>query len=339
MSTKTRFFILLRIFIGSVIILSCKKNNETKSSSISGNWSLLTTAGLPENRHECSFALAGDKGYLIGGRGELPVDEFDLETNTWKQLASPGMEINHFQAISYNGEIWLAGGFTGGFPHETPVGKILVFTPSNNQWREAAAIPEGRRRGASGAFSYNNRIYIVGGITDGHWSGTVGWFDVYDPGTGQWSTLKDAPHPRDHFNAVVIGDKLYLAGGRRSSESTGQLFDLTVPELDIYDLKKNEWTTLSSDKKIPTARAGCTAINLNGQLVVIGGESGAGEQSHKNCEAFDPATGTWSTLPSLNTGRHGTQAFEYKANIYIAAGSANRGGGPELNTTEKFSEK
>lgn len=339
MLTKSGFVVLLSILIVSVVILGCNKNNEAGTGDIKGNWAPVTTIGLPDNRHECSFALAGDKGYLIGGRGEHPVEELDLTTNTWKQLASPGMEINHFQAVSYNSEIWLAGGFTGGFPHETPVDKILVFAPSHNLWREAATIPDGRRRGASGAFTYNNKIYIVGGITDGHWSGTVGWFDEYNPDTGQWSALPDAPHPRDHFNAVVIGDKLYLAGGRKSSESTGQLFDLTVPELDIYDFKKNEWTSLSSDKKIPTQRAGCAAINLNGQVVVIGGESGAQEQAHNNCEAFNPTTGTWTTLSPLNTGRHGTQAFEYKGNVYITAGSANRGGGPELNTTEKFSEK
>ncbi len=330
---------MLIFFSVSGIVSGCGKDDEKKSNDINGSWAQVSTAGLPEERHECSFVLAGDKGYLIGGRGDHPVEELDLTTNTWKKLASPGMEINHFQAFSYNGELWLAGGFTGGFPHETPVEKIMIFSPSGNQWREGATIPAGRRRGGAGAFTYNNKIYIVSGITDGHWTGTVGWFDEYNPATGQWTTLPDAPHPRDHFNAVLIGDKLYLAGGRRTSESTGELFDLTIPEVDVYDFKTNQWSSFSSDKNIPTQRAGCTSVNLNGQLVVIGGESGSQDQAHKNCEAFDPGTGTWKSLSPLNTGRHGTQAFVYNGGIYITAGSANRGGGPELNTTEKFSEK
>jgi len=36
-------------------------------------------------------------------------------------------------------------------------------------------------------------------------------------------------------------------------------------------------------------------------------------------------------LPSLPVGRHGTQAAALGDKVYIAAGSGNRGGGPELD--------
>jgi len=51
-------------------------------------------------------------------------------------------------------------------------------------------------------------------------------------------------------------------------------------------------------------------------------------------EVLDTRTGTWSKLPNLNQGRHGTGAVYYKGKIYVTAGSANRGGGPEINSTE-----
>jgi len=53
-------------------------------------------------------------------------------------------------------------------------------------------------------------------------------------------------------------------------------------------------------------------------------------------EALDVETGEWTDLPSLNQGRHGTQAIVYNGKIYIAAGSGNRGGGPELTSMEVF---
>ena len=56
--------------------------------------------------------------------------------------------------------------------------------------------------------------------------------------------------------------------------------------------------------------------------------------AHNEAEMLDPKNRHWIARPTLNQGRHGTQAVVYKSMIYIAAGSANRGGGPELNTVE-----
>ncbi len=47
----------------------------------------------------------------------------------------------------------------------------------------------------------------------------------------------------------------------------------------------------------------------------------------------------WDVGIKLIQGRHGTQAVVYKKKVYIAAGSANKGGGPELNDMEMFKVK
>jgi len=51
-------------------------------------------------------------------------------------------------------------------------------------------------------------------------------------------------------------------------------------------------------------------------------------------EAFDVRAQKWEKLPSLHQGRHGTGAVVLNKKVFIAAGSANRGGGPELNNME-----
>jgi hypothetical protein len=56
--------------------------------------------------------------------------------------------------------------------------------------------------------------------------------------------------------------------------------------------------------------------------------------AHNQTEALDLSTRSWHTMAPLQTGRHGTQAVVYRDRVFIAAGTGNQGGGPELNTLE-----
>lgn len=46
----------------------------------------------------------------------------------------------------------------------------------------------------------------------------------------------------------------------------------------------------------------------------------------------------WTTLNPLSRGRHGSQLIYYNKNIYVASGSGNKGGSPELTSMECFSK-
>lgn len=297
-------------------------------------WNVSEPENLPEKRHENAMATANGKLYLLGGRGIKPVDEYDFKKDSWSNLAPTPLEMSHFQAVTYKNEIYVLGAFTGGYPHEIPIPDIYIFNPIKNEWRKGASIPENRRRGAAGAFVLNDKIYLVCGIQDGHWDGQVTWFDEFDPATGTWKTLTDAPRPRDHVQVAVLDNKLYVAGGRLSTARINQVLNTVIKEVDIYDFKTGKWSTLDAANNLPTLRAGNTTVVYNDKILVIGGESDAHVEAHNEVEAFNPRTQKWEKLPSLHQGRHGTQAVSLNKKIYIAAGSANRGGGPELNDME-----
>ncbi len=292
----------------------------------------------PENectqRHENSLAAVGEKLVLVGGRGVKPVEVFDIDANKWTRLAETPLEMHHFQAVAHNNELWVLGAFTGGYPHETPVPNIYIFNIEKNEWRKGPEIPESRRRGAAGVFVYNEKIYVVCGIQDGHWDGHVAWLDEYDPKTDTWKQLPDAPHARDHVHATVVADKVYIAGGRRSTAKIGQVLNLLEPAVDIYDFATGTWATLPESQNLPTLRAGASSVTLGNKVLVIGGESHTQEPSHSEVEALDTETLTWEKLPMLQKGRHGTGAVNVGGRIYTVAGSGNRGGGPELNSIE-----
>lgn len=308
----------------------------TEMSVDTGAWSYIWPGTNPTARHECSFVHAGDQFLLMGGRGIKPVDAYDLNTESWSSLNPTPQEIHHFQATDFHGLVYIMGAFEGNFPFENGIPFIYIYDPLTDTWFNGPSIPAARVRGSSGLVLHNDTFYVVAGITNGHTDGWVPWLDAFDPLTNTWTQLADAPRARDHFHAAVIGDKLYCAGGRRSGEG-GSTFNAVVLPTDVYDFSSGTWSTLPSPAgDIPTGRAGCMAGVLNGELIVVGGESGSQTTAHDEAEALDPLTGTWRSLSRLNRGRHGTQAIVNNGGIYVASGSGNRGGSPELNSMEEF---
>ncbi len=292
-------------------------------------------------RHECSFVQAGDKFYLFGGReNSTTLDVYDYQGKTWSQIAnSAPAEFNHFQALEYQGLIWVIGAFkTNGFPNEAPADHVWAYNPATDEWIQGPEIPTGRKRGSAGLVVHNGKFYIIAGNTIGHNGGFISWFDEFDPATGVWTALPDAPRPRDHFHAAVMGNKLYVAGGRLSG-GLGGTFAPLIAEVDVYDFTTGTWSTAPD---LPTPRAAASVASFNNEIYVIGGEIGEDLQGNtvgdavKMTEAFNPATGTWSTKADLLTERHGTQAIVSGNGIHVTAGSNTQGGGGKMKNMEFF---
>lgn len=297
-----------------------------------GAWRQLEPETLPTKRHEAAFTELDGKFYLLGGRGIKAVEVYDPETNRWTKKSKTPIELHHFQALSYEGKLYVIGALTGPYPNETPVPSFHVYDPLSDKWSIGATIPPGRRRGSAGVVAHKGKFYMVCGIVHGHQGDFVPWLDRYDPATGKWTVLPDAPHSRDHYQAVVSGGKIVAAGGRTSSGWTKQVFDLTVPKVDAYDIASGKWEVL--DEPIPTPRAGCFATSVGNWVIVAGGESGTQREAHNEVEALDIRIGHWKALSRLITGRHGTGLAYWRGALYTASGCARRGGSPEQDSTE-----
>ena len=293
-------------------------------------------------RHECSFVQAGDKFYLFGGReGTGTLDVFDYQSKSWNSIAKPtGIPaFNHFQAVEYQGLIWVIGAFKdNNFPVEAPADFVYAYNPANDEWIQGPEIPAGRKRGSTGLVMHDDKFYIVGGNTIGHDGGFVAWFDEFDPATGVWTALADSPRPRDHFHAEVLNGKLYVAGGRLSGGQGGTFAPL-IAEVDVYDFAAGTWSQVAD---LPTPRAAASVASFGNELYVIGGEIETDLQGNvindavSTTEAYDPAAGTWTTKAELITERHGTQAIVSGDGIHITAGSNSKGGSGTMKNMEFF---
>ncbi len=299
-------------------------------------WETLNTTDQPTARHEAGFVAYKSKLYLMGGRRINPTSEFDVTTNTWVEKAPTPIELHHFQPVLYEDAIYIIGAMTGKWPNETPVEKVIIYYPERDEYVYSHPIPEHRRRGGAGTVVYNDKIYLVGGITKGHMNGYKPWFDEYDPATGEWKVLEDAPSARDHFQAVANQDKLYAFAGRTTSKKTEQDMALTIGHGNVYNFSTQKWETVTNNLAIPTERAGNFAFAWNNAIVVGGGESIAQVKAHSEVEAYDTETKQWSKWPALNEGRHGSGFAVIGNYVYTASGCGNRGGEPELTTIERL---
>ncbi len=285
-----------------------------------------------QGRHEASYVQVGDKFYLLGGREHgSNVNIYTPATDTWTVGASPGFPVHHFQAVAFEGLIYAVGVFKdNNFPTEQPYERVLIYDPVRDRWFDGPTIPAARRRGSAACVVHQGKIYVAGGITNGHTSGWSNKFDCFDPATANWNVLPNLPRARDHFHAAVANGQLVVAGGRRSGQQS--TFLPTVPQVDVYDFGTASWSTWANN--LPTQRAAPAVAVLGGELLVIGGERNGGAANNE-VEALNLSTQTWRTLSPLNQGRHGTQAIINNGAVYVAAGSPIQGGG-STRTQERF---
>lgn len=327
---NTSIFVLCNILLVGMILSFAACGSD-------GQWTTVEPQGSCTARHENGVAYNSEGIYLIGGRGVKAVENYNPTTNTWSSMDPPPVEMHHITPVTLGNRIYIVGGLTGVYPNEQPLEYIFLFDPIKRYWDPIFKIPEERRRGGAGVVAHEGKIYIVNGITNGHTSGTTNMFDVFDPKQSIWTQLADAPNIRDHSVAGLIDNKLVALGGRNTSYHEPDNFEAfcakTIEPIDVYDFETQRWTTL--DVKIPTPSAGAGSVVYNNELYYMGGETAA-KEANNQVYSLDLNKERWTRRPSLNQGRHGTNAVVLNNKIYIAAGSANQGGGPELTSIEVY---
>lgn len=317
------YYFLLAGFLCAINLYA----SEGEKSLDDFRWSELIPEGEAQPRHECNFVEYKDKFYLLGGRGDNTVDVYDPKTNSWTNKSQPPLEINHFQSVVYGDAIYVVCAMNGRYPVEDPFTNVWIYYPEDDRWEQGDPIPAEHQRGGAGTVVYKDKIYVVAGVECGHTSGTTNIFSSYDPRTGEWEVLTKAPHIRDHFAAIVVGDKLYCIGGRNSSEhregAFKTFFNAVTPEVDVYDFTTGKWVTLNNNLPVATAAGG--VVSVGAEIIYFGGE-GPASMAYSNTQCLNTSTGEWRELSPMFRGSHGSGAVYYEGVVYWAGGSYKQGG-------------
>jgi N-acetylneuraminic acid mutarotase len=217
-------------------------------------WKAL--APMPSKRGSPVAAAVGNKIYVIGGVGAAPgatspaisqatpqvvvgtVEEYEPESNTWREKTPMPTPRNHAAIGAVNGKIYVIGGRVGAafIGLASDISVVEEYDPATDKW----SAPRSRMPTARSALGYgvvNGRIYVAGGeYQDPHMMATFREVEAYDPSTNSWSIMPPMPVSRHGLAAGAIGNRLILVGGDVQSSgsgvevSTSEVDALTVPD-------------------------------------------------------------------------------------------------------------
>lgn len=333
-------------------------------SQISDAWTSVATNQLPAGRDEAGAYEHQGRLCMFGGRGILPIDCFNPTTGMWSASETMTQNLHHVQPVVWRDEVWIVAGWVGDWPNtERDIEQVLIYNPQTDQLRTGCAIPEEFQTGAAGVVVYSDMIYVVAGASNGHLKmhGAVGSrnFTRFNPESCEWFHMPVKPqYVRDHFQAVLVGSTLVLAGGRDSARSDDPALAVhwQVAETELFDLSAPltgaSWRVGAN---IPTPRSGTASVTAGGLVLVIGGETDDNIESAicptwnpnlawRAVEAYDLGTNVWQVLPNMLVGRHACGAASFSqvvdgysiSTVWVASGVACLGGEPLLQDVEKL---
>jgi N-acetylneuraminic acid mutarotase len=231
-------------------------NNAWEYDPAADTWKAL--APMPSKRGSPVAAAVGEKIYVIGGVSLPPgstdiavsptvphasvgtVEEYDPESNTWRERSPMPTPRNHAAIGVVNGKIYVIGGRVGaafiGLASDTSV--VEEYDPATDKWSATRArMPT--TRSALGYAVINGRIYVAGGeFQDPHMMATFRSVEAYDPASNTWSVMPPMPVSRHGLAAGAIGNRLLLVGGDVQSAGTG--VEVSTGEVDALVVSGGE---------------------------------------------------------------------------------------------------
>jgi len=285
-------------------------------------------APLSEPAEEYWSATANGKFYLFGGtalrtgdKAVLPgrVIEYDPATDKFTTKKPMPKPEEHMTMAEAGGKIYVFGGLGLEHPGDQTAGVLYLkdswqYDPTNDSWKAIAPMPEVRQAGA--AVAVGGKIYVIGGdsIAPGGANPpkpddiiVVGWNEVYDPATNEWTKKGPMPTARNHEAIGAVNGKIYTIGGRIGNANVANMLSSGTDIVEEYDPATDRWRAMS---KMPTPRSGLGWGTYKGMIYVLGGElrDYHADAIFRDVEAFDPAANEWYRLQPMVTARHGVNA-------------------------------
>jgi uncharacterized protein (TIGR03437 family) len=224
----------------------------------------------------------------------------------WERKADFPLSATEVSSAVIDGKVYVVCGLTA----QSSSNRLFVYDPRSDRWSELAPAPIEGGGDHCNVAAAGGKLYLLGAIRVGS-SFIDGNTYEYDPQTNRWATVGSMPEPRGASGVVVIGSRIYVAGGLARAGS--------VNNFDVFDTAARQWTRLSP---LPTARDHLTAQAVNGKVYAIAGR--AGDVFNVN-EEFDPATGSWTARAPIPTARGGLGSGVLNGRIVVFGGEGASG--------------
>ena len=270
---------------------------------------------------------------------ELRNDRARIETS---EVSAPATAVGNASLTALrDGSILSVGGFTaiadgaiGGVGSEVS-GSALLFSSDANGKRviaPAAAKLLQKRAWHTATLLKNGKVLVVGGIVTGGLTPTavLASCELYDPTTKKFTAAASMKNARAEHSAVLLSDgRVLVAGGLSNGSSTDSA--------EIYDPTTNRWSVAASMATGLPAASAASAKRRFAPMVVLPSTGEAiiagGGNFNATAEAFNPKTGKWRALGSLQEARYGHSLSVLVDGSVLAVGGY---GATLLASTERY---
>jgi N-acetylneuraminic acid mutarotase len=165
---------------------------------------------------------------------------------------------SHTATLLTDGRVLVAGGKDASSTHAS----AEIYDPATGQWSTTGSMTDGHMYHAATLLA-DGRVLVVGGYPNPHSVYASGIVEIYDPGTGLWTTTNSLSHPRECHSATLLSNhKVLVTGGVNNS---------TLASSELYDPATGTWSTVG---ELIYKRDSHTATLLNdGTVLAVGGEA------------------------------------------------------------------
>ena len=172
---------------------------------------------------------------------------------------------------------------------------LITASSFSQTWSYTGSMISNRGNHNATIVLSNSKVLVTGGY-DG--ANTIKTCELYDPGTGVWSSAVPMSVVREYHTAtLLIGGKVLVTGGADNGPTQ-------LNSCEIYDPLNNTWT---SANPMICRRGGHTAtIMSNGNVLVAGGYGSSGYLD--SCEIYNPTNNTWTYAGRMSVPHFGHTA-------------------------------
>lgn len=214
------------------------------------------------------------------------VNVYDSRTQEWRELPPLPVEVTACSACQVPGVPAFV--VIGGYGKWRALNTIQLFDWVKQEWQ--LIPPMRKRRWGSVSVPTDHGVVVVGGCDRGS---VLRSMELHSFKRKEWFTLPPMQRARCNFGGAVIGKKLFVVGG-----GTGFYFNSATDTVECFNGETGKWTFIAAMRH---KRYGCTAIEWQGNLTVIGGCDEHGVDIAA-VEVYAPTNSEWSELAPLPVG-------------------------------------
>jgi DNA-binding CsgD family transcriptional regulator len=186
---------------------------------------------------------------------------------------------------------------------ETQQTATLVAAENLSDWEYMT--PMLTPRGRFGSTLLDDQIFVIGGENT---TGVVNVVESYDIRQNTWTMLPPKPTAVAEIQAVNIGSRIFVPGGRLSD---GRITNIH----EVYDPQTNDWERKAD---LPFPLCAYAAAEYEGKFYLFGGWDG---QKYLNTVLeYDPNEDLWREKTSMPTARGYAKAVLLEERIHVLGG-------------------